>query len=176
MKAAFGTENFDENLEYVASVLGKKNTETADDTIRNYFMKDFYKDHIQMYQKRPIYWMFSSSKGNFNALVYMHRYNKDTASVILNSYLRNYRDEKLSAKIAQCKLVETRASSSQADKIKASKERETMEKIVTEVNEYERDILYPLATERKEIDLDDGVKVNYLKFGKALKDFGLKAK
>ncbi len=176
LKAAFGTENFDENLEYVASVLGKKNTETADDTIRNYFMKDFYKDHIQMYQKRPIYWMFSSSKGNFNALVYMHRYNKDTASVILNSYLRNYRDEKLSAKIAQCKLVETRASSSQADKIKASKERETMEKIVTEVNEYERDILYPLATERKEIDLDDGVKVNYLKFGKALKDFGLKAK
>ena len=83
---------------------------------------------------------------------------------------------KLSAKISQCKLVETSASSSQADKIKASKERETMEKIVSEVNEYERDILYPLATERKEIDLDDGVKVNYLKFGKALKDFGLKAK
>lgn len=176
LKAAFGTENFEENLEYVACVLGKKNTETADDTIRNYFMKDFYKDHIQMYQKRPIYWMFSSGKGNFNALVYMHRYNKDTASVILNNYLRNYRDEKLSAKIAQCKLVETSASSSQADKIKASKEREIMEKIVTEVNEYERDILYPLATERKEIDLDDGVKVNYLKFGKALKDFGLKAK
>ena len=176
LKAAFGTENFDENLEYVASVLGKKNTETADDTIRNYFMKDFYKDHIQMYQKRPIYWMFSSAKGNFNALVYMHRYNKDTASVILNSYLRNYRDEKLSAKITQCKHIETSASSSQADKIKASKEREIMEKIVTEVDEYERDILYPLATERKEIDLDDGVKVNYLKFGKALKDFGLKAK
>lgn len=176
LKAAFGTENFEENLEYVACVLGKKNTETADDTIRNYFMKDFYKDHIQMYQKRPIYWMFSSGKGNFNALVYMHRYNKDTASVILNSYLRNYRDEKLSAKISQCKLVETSASSSQADKIKASKERETMEKIVSEVNDYERDILYPLATERKEIDLDDGVKVNYLKFGKALKDFGLKAK
>lgn len=176
LKAAFGTENFEENLEYVACVLGKKNTETADDTIRNYFMKDFYKDHIQMYQKRPIYWMFSSGKGNFNALVYMHRYNKDTASVILNSYLRNYRDEKLSAKIEQCKHIETSASSSQADKIKASKERETMEKIVTEVMEYERDILYPLATERKEIDLDDGVKVNYLKFGKALKDFGLKAK
>lgn len=176
LKTAFGTENFEENLEYVASVLGKKNTETADDTIRAYFMKDFYKDHIQMYQKRPIYWMFSSAKGNFNALVYMHRYNKDTASVILNNYLRNYRDEKLSAKIEQCKHIEASASSSQADKIKASKERETMEKIVTEVMEYERDILYPLATERKEIDLDDGVKVNYLKFGKALKDFGLKAK
>lgn len=176
LKVAFGETYFDENLEYVASVLGKKNTETADDTIRNYFMKDFYNDHIKMYQKRPIYWMFSSPKGNFNALVYMHRYNKDTASVILNSYLRNYRDEKLKAQIENCKQIELSASTSQGDKIKASKRREELEKIVKEVTDYERDILYPLATERKEIDLDDGVKVNYLKFGKALKDFGLKAK
>lgn len=176
LKVAFGETYFEENLEYVASVLGKKNTETADDTIRNYFMKDFYNDHIKMYQKRPIYWMFSSPKGNFNALVYMHRYNKDTASVILNSYLRNYRDEKLKAQIENCKQIELSASTSQGDKIKASKRREELEKIVKEVTDYERDILYPLATERKEIDLDDGVKVNYLKFGKALKDFGLKAK
>lgn len=176
LKVAFGETYFEENLEYVASVLGKKNTETADDTIRNYFMKDFYNDHIKMYQKRPIYWMFSSPKGNFNALVYMHRYNKDTASVILNSYLRNFRDEKLKAQIENCKQIELSASTSQGDKIKASKRREELEKIVKEVTDYERDILYPLATERKEIDLDDGVKVNYLKFGKALKDFGLKAK
>lgn len=176
LKVAFGETYFEENLEYVASVLGKKNTETADDTIRNYFMKDFYNDHIKMYQKRPIYWMFSSPKGNFNALVYMHRYNKDTASVILNSYLRNYRDEKLKAQIENCKQIELSASTSQGDKIKASKRRDELEKIVKEVTDYERDILYPLATERKEIDLDDGVKVNYLKFGKALKDFGLKAK
>lgn len=176
LKVAFGEKYFDENLEYVAKVLGKKNTETADDTIRNYFMKDFYNDHIKTYQKRPIYWMFSSPKGNFNALVYMHRYNKDTASVILNSYLRNYRDEKLKAQIENCKQIELSASTSQGDKIKASKRREELEKIVKEVTDYERDILYPLATERKEIDLDDGVKVNYLKFGKALKDFGLKAK
>ena len=176
LKVAFGATYSEENLEYVASVLGKKNTETADDTIRNYFMKDFYNDHIKMYQKRPIYWMFSSPKGNFNALVYMHRYNKDTASVILNSYLRNYRDEKLKAQIENCKQIELSAYTSQGDKIKASKRREELEKIVKEVTDYERDILYPLATERKEIDLDDGVKVNYLKFGKALKDFGLKAK
>lgn len=176
LKVAFGETYFEENLEYVASVLGKKNTETADDTIRNYFMKDFYNDHIKMYQKRPIYWMFSSPKGNFNALVYMHRYNKDTASVILNGYLRNFRDEKLKAQIENCKQIELSASTSQGDKIKASKRREELEKIVKEVTDYERDILYPLATERKEIDLDDGVKVNYLKFGKALKDFGLKAK
>lgn len=176
LKVAFGEKYFDENLEYVAKVLGKKNTETADDTIRSYFMKDFYNDHLKTYQKRPIYWMFSSPKGNFNALVYMHRYNKDTASVILNTYLRNYRDEKLKAKIENCKQIELSGSSSQSDKIKAQKQREEMEKIVKEVSDWEHDVLYPLATERKEIDLDDGVKVNYLKFGKALKDFGLKAK
>lgn len=176
LKVAFGAKYFDENLEYVARVLGKKNTETADDTIRNYFTKDFYNDHLKTYQKRPIYWMFSTSKGSFNALVYMHRYNKDTASMILNSYLRNYRDEKLKAKIEHCKQIETSVATSQSDKIKAQKDREVMEKIVKEVTDYEHDILYPLATERKEIDLDDGVKVNYLKFGKALKDFGLKAK
>lgn len=176
LRAAFGNDNFDENLEYVANVLGKKNTDTADDTIRNYFLKDFYNDHVKMYQKRPIYWMFSSGKGNFNALVYMHRYNKDTASVILNSYLRNYRDEKLAAKIANCKKTELSTSTSQSDKIKAQKDCEIMEKIVIEVSDYERDILYPLATERKEIDLDNGVKANYLEFGKALKDIGLKAK
>lgn len=176
LKVAFKAKYFDENLEYVAKLLGKKNTETADDTIRNYFTKDFYNDHLKTYQKRPIYWMFSTSKGSFNALVYMHRYNKNTASMILNSYLRNYRDEKLKSKIEHCKQIEASALTSQSDKIKAQKDRDVMEKIVKEVTDYEHDILYPLATKRKEIDLDDGVKVNYLKFGKALKDFGLKAK
>ena len=175
IKVAFGETHFDENLDYVAGVLGKKNNETADEVLRNYFMKDFYNDHLKMYQKRPIYWMFSSPKGNFNALVYMHRYNKDTVSVILNSYLREYRN-KLSANIDQCKRIEVNSSASQADRTKARKQIDTMQGIINEINDYERDILYPLATERKEIDLDDGVKVNYLKFGKALKDFGLKAK
>ena len=175
IKVAFGETHFDENLDYIAGVLGKKNNETADEVLRNYFMKDFYNDHLKMYQKRPIYWMFSSPKGNFNALVYMHRYNKDTVSVILNSYLREYRN-KLSANIDQCKRIEVNPSASQADRTKARKQIDTMQGIINEINDYERDILYPLATERKEIDLDDGVKVNYLKFGKALKDFGLKAK
>ena len=175
IKVAFGETHFDENLDYIAGILGKKNNETADEVLRNYFMKDFYNDHLKMYQKRPIYWMFSSPKGNFNALVYMHRYNKDTVSIILNSYLREYRN-KLSANIDQCKRIEVNPSASQADRTKARKQIDTMQGIINEINDYERDILYPLATERKEIDLDDGVKVNYLKFGKALKDFGLKAK
>lgn len=174
IKIAFGDKYYEENLEYIASVLGKKNNETADDTIRNYFLKDFYNDHVKMYQKRPIYWLFSSKNGNFNALIYLHRYNKDTVNRILNNYLREYRG-KLEQSIHNDKQLLT-SSASDKDKSKAQKEIEIAQKIVNEVTDYERDILYPLATERKEIDLDDGVKVNYLKFGKALKDIGLKAK
>lgn len=174
IKIAFGDKYYEENLEYIASVLGKKNNETADDTIRNYFSKDFYNDHVKRYQKRPIYWLFSSKNGNFNALIYLHRYNKDTVNRILNNYLREYRG-KLEQSIHNAKQLLT-GSASDRDKSKAQKEIEIAQKIVNEVTDYERDILYPLATERKEIDLDDGVKVNYLKFGKALKDIGLKAK
>ena len=174
IKIAFGDKYYEENLEYIASVLGKKNNETADDTIRNYFLKDFYNDHVKRYQKRPIYWLFSSKNGNFNALIYLHRYNKDTVNRILNNYLREYRG-KLEQSIHNDKQLLT-SSASDKDKSKAQKEIEIAQKIVNEVTDYERDILYPLATERKEIDLDDGVKVNYLKFGKALKDIGLKAK
>ena len=174
IKIAFGDKYYEENLEYIASVLGKKNNETADDTIRNYFLKDFYNDHVKMYQKRPIYWLFSSKNGNFNALIYLHRYNKDTVNRILNNYLREYRG-KLEQSIYNSKQLLT-GSASDKDKSQAQKEIEIAQKIVNEVTDYERDILYPLATERKEIDIDDGVKVNYLKFGKALKDIGLKAK
>lgn len=174
IKIVFGDKYYEENLEYIASVLGKKNNETADDTIRNYFLKDFYNDHVKRYQKRPIYWLFSSKNGNFNALIYLHRYNKDTVNIILNNYLREYRG-KLEQSIHNDKQLLT-GSASDKDKSKAQKEIEIAQKIVNEVTDYERDILYPLATERKEIDLDDGVKVNYLKFGKALKDIGLKAK
>lgn len=174
IKIAFGDKYYEENLEYIASVLGKKNNETADDTIRNYFLKDFYNDHVKRYQKRPIYWLFSSKNGNFNALIYLHRYNKDTVNRILNNYLREYRG-KLEQSIHNDKQLLT-GSASDKDKSKAQKEIEIAQKIVNEVTDYERDILYPLATERKEIDLDDGIKENYLKFGKALKDIGLKAK
>ncbi len=173
LKVAFGETHYEENMDYIATVLGKKTNETADDTIRNYFLKDFYNDHVKLYQKRPIYWLFSSKNGNFNALIYLHRYNKDTVNRILNNYLREY-EGKLEQSINNNKHILT-SGASDRDKSKAQKEIETAQKIVSEVKDYERDIIYPLATERKEIDLDDGVKVNYLKFGKALKNIGLKA-
>ena len=175
IKVAFGEEHFDENVSYIVNVLGKKNSQTTDQVLRDYFVKDFYKDHVQMYQKRPIYWMFSSEKNGFNALIYLHRYNKDTVNIVLNEYLREYQN-KLSAKIASCSFMENRADISQSDRIKAGKERQVLQNTLNEAEEYERSILYPLATERKEIDLDDGVKVNYLKFGKALRNIGLKEK
>lgn len=175
IKVAFGEEHFDENVSYIVNVLGKKNSQTTDQVLRDYFVKDFYKDHVQMYQKRPIYWMFSSEKNGFNALIYLHRYNKDTVNIVLNEYLREYQN-KLSAKIASCSFMENRADISQSDRIKAGKERQVLQNTLNEAEEFERSILYPLATERKEIDLDDGVKVNYLKFGKALRNIGLKEK
>ena len=124
----------------------------------------------------PIYWLFSSPKGSFNALIYMHRYRPDTASVVLNGYLREFRTKLLSRK-SQLESVSISASASPGEKTKALKEIESLRKMIEELESYEREVLYPLATQQLEIDLDDGVKVNYQKFGPALKKIpGLEAK
>ncbi|NUM59086.1 MAG: BREX-1 system adenine-specific DNA-methyltransferase PglX [Bdellovibrionaceae bacterium] len=161
LKVTFGEKNFEENLKFLEEAIGKD--------IRKYFAKDFYNDHVKMYRKRPIYWMFSSPNGTFNALIYMHRYTPDTVSIVLNNYLREFRT-KLNSKRENLERLFGDASASTRDKASALKEIEQLKKMITELNEYEKDILYPLATQRIEIDLDDGVKVNYPKFGKALKN------
>ena len=159
LKASFGKENFDKNLAFVEECIGKD--------IRKYFVKDFYKDHIKRYKKRPIYWMFSSPKGSFNVLIYMHRYTPDTLNNILNGYLVEYR-EKLKARIEHLDhIIETGSSTEQT---RAAKEKDRLRSVLLELQEYEREILYPLATERISIDLDDGVLVNYNKFGKAIQE------
>ena len=79
----FAEQRFSENLAFVEEALGRD--------IRAYFVRDFYADHLKRYQKRPIYWLFSSPNGSFNALIYMHRYRADTVSVVLNAYLRELR-------------------------------------------------------------------------------------
>ena len=160
LKVTFGTEHYEENLAFIEEAIGKD--------IRSYFVKDFYKKHVRMYKKRPIYWQFSSAKGSFNALIYMHRYRPDTVSVILNGYLRQYR-EKVTAQKAHLQAVERDPSASQGEKTKALREIDKINIILAELKEYENDVLYPLATQQIEIDLDDGVKVNYPKFGQALK-------
>ena len=165
LRVAFGEEHYEENLRFVEQALGK-NGKARD--IRDYFLKDFYSDHVKRYKKRPIYWLFSSPKGSFNALIYMHRYRPDTVSVVLNDYLREFRT-KLTSHKNHLEAVSISASSSQGEKTKALKEIEKITKMIAEMEEYERDVLYPLATEQVEIDLDEGVKVNYPKLGAALK-------
>jgi hypothetical protein len=159
LKASFGVANFDKNLAFVEECLGKD--------VRKYFVKDFYSDHIKRYKKRPIYWMFSSPKGSFNVLIYMHRYTPDSLNKILNNYLIEYR-EKLKTHMEH--LDHVIVSGSSAEQTKASKEKDKLKLVLIELQEYERDILYPLATERIHINLDDGVLVNYNKFGKAIKE------
>jgi len=159
LKVSFGEANFSKNLAFVEEQLGKD--------IRKYFTKDFYSDHIKRYKKRPIYWMFSSPKGSFNVLIYMHRYTPDTVSNILNKYLREF-SGKLKTRLET--LEHIKVSGTASEKTKAIKESDSIDKMLIDLHEYERDILYPIATERIAIDLDDGVLVNYNKFGKAIKE------
>lgn len=160
LKLTFGEQNYDENLRFIEDALGKD--------VRKYFLKDFYKDHVQTYKKRPIYWLFSSPKGSFNALVYMHRYTPGTASVVLNQYLREY-IFKLTAHRRQLESQAGSKNASQREKTLAEKEIEQIGKVLLELKDYENNTLFPLATQRIAIDLDDGVLVNYAKFGEALR-------
>ncbi len=173
LRVAFGEAHYDENLAFIEQALNVKGKRNY--SLRDYFLSEFYADHVKHYKKRPIYWLFSSPKGSFNALIYMHRYRPDTVSVVLK-YLRDYR-EKLATEKERQAAVSINPASSQGEKTKAMKEVDRLAKVLTELEDYERDTLYPLATEQVPIDLDDGVKVNYLKLGPALKKIaGLEAK
>jgi len=160
LKVTFGEEHFEDNLVFIEDAIGKD--------IRKFFLKDFYADHVKRYKKRPIYWLFSSPKGSFNALIYMHRYRPDTVSIVLNDYLREFRTKLVSHR-ENLEAISISATANKTEKTKALKEIEKTKKTVAELEDYERDTLYPLATQKIEIDLDDGVKVNYKKFGTALK-------
>ncbi|RMI28952.1 BREX-1 system adenine-specific DNA-methyltransferase PglX [Nocardia stercoris] len=175
LRMAFGAENFEENLRFVEESLGVK-------TIRDYFIAKsnpagknvarsrFYEDHVQRYKKRPIYWMFSSPKGSFNALIYMHRYTPSTVSTVLNEYLREYR-----AKL-EVALQSAEEASAGGASAKAQKQADRLRAILAELRDYEHDVLYPLDIQRAEIDLDNGVRVNYPKFYPALRKItGLEA-
>ena len=151
LKKAFGELYFNENMQYIADVLGRKGSESAEDRIRAYFLKDFYKDHLQIYKKRPIYWMFTSGKEKaFNALIYLHRYDKTTLSRIRKDYLHEF----------QNKLDNAIQRAENEGNVKLTS---LYSKYQTECLEFDRKIK-DLADEQIELDLDDGVKVNYAKF------------
>jgi type II restriction/modification system DNA methylase subunit YeeA len=159
LRAAFGNESLEENLRFLEEAIGKK--------IRKYFVNDFYKAHLQTYKKRPIYWLFQSPKKSFQALVYLHRYDRDTVNRLLNDYLRPYQDKLRNRQDHLDSMLASEATSNR-DRNAATKEKEKNAQALTELADWERDVIYPLATQRLEIDLDDGVKQNYPKFGKAL--------
>ena len=166
--STFGKENLTANMDFIEAVLGKD--------IRKYFVKDFYKEHIQRYKKRPIYWLFSSPKGSFNALIYLHRYTPDTVSIVLNEYLRELMT-KINTRIKHLIEENNRTDISNADKTRNLKQIDKYTAQLAELEDYERDVIFPLAQQKIAIDLDDGVKVNYCKFGAALKKIpGLEAK
>lgn len=153
LAAAFGKEHLEANLRLIEDSLGK--------SLRQYFVKDFYKDHCRRYSNRPIYWMVSSrpdNKASFQALIYLHRYTPDTLNTVLGDYLREFQ-AKLRTEIGHLERSKTVADQKRAD---------TYRKALTECEDYERDTLFPLASRRLPIDLDDGVLVNYLRFSKAL--------
>ncbi|WP_337243500.1 BREX-1 system adenine-specific DNA-methyltransferase PglX [Luteimonas sp. gir] len=173
LRVAFGDAHYEDNLAFIELALNIKCKRNYD--LRDYLLGEFYADHVKRYKKRPIYWLFSSPKGSFNALIYMHRYRPDTVSVVLR-YLRDYR-EKLATEKERQAAISINPASSQGDKTRALKETDRLAKVLAELEDYERDVLYPLATQQVQIDLDDGVKVNYLKFERALKKIpGLAAK
>lgn len=154
LKAAFSEDFFEENLRYVEEQINKD--------IRKYFVKDFYNDHIKRYKKRPIYWMFSSPKGHFKALIYMHRYQPDLCSKMLNDYLQPF-ISKLEAAKQTNTLLALREDVTAREKTIALKEVDRLELMIRDCKDYER-TLFTIATQKITIDLDDGVKVNYLKF------------
>jgi hypothetical protein len=167
LRTSFGEQHFEKNLRFVTESLGVND-------LGGYFLKSFYKDHVQRYKKRPIYWLFSSPKGSFNALIYMHRYTPSTVSTVLNEYLREFK-AKLRSTLQQQEQLAAGGGAPQ-QQAAAQKEADRIRRVLLELDEYEHEVLYPLASQQVEIDLDDGVRVNYPKFGAALKKIpGLEA-
>lgn len=166
IKVVFGTDSLEENLKFIARVLGNKGN-SAREVIRNYFLEDFYKEHCNMYSvtgsgKRPIYWLFDSGKQNgFKALIYMHRYDADTVGRVRTDYL--HRAQKYVETAMQSAQYTIDNASSASEKSKATKAVTKYTKQLAEMKIYDEAIAH-IANKRIEIDLDDGVKVNYEKF------------
>ena len=168
LTVTFPESSVTENLRFIEDSLGKD--------IRKYFCSEFYKDHLQTYKKRPIYWLVQSPKKGFSCLIYLHRYTKDTLNQVLNNYFRPYL-QKLEARLAQLGLDQLNDDLPTRERTAARKEAEKITKVLKECQAWEQDALLPLAQQRIELDLDDGVKVNYLKLQDVLAPIpGLAAK
>ena len=165
LKAVYGADTLEANLDYIAKALGNKGS-TSREIIRNYFLNDFFKDHCQTYSvtgsgKRPIYWLFDSGKQNgFKALVYLHRYTPDTIGNLRIDYLHKMQRVYESEINRMQDMMDH--SGNAREVAAASKRKDKLAKQLKECREYDEKISH-LALSRIELDLDDGVKVNYRK-------------
>jgi hypothetical protein len=160
VETVYGTETLEDNLTFIAGALGNRG-KTSREVIRNYFLKDFYKDHCNTYQKRPIYWLYDSGKQNgFKALIYMHRYNKYTSGMVRVDYLHKL-ELAYSSEIER--MEDTTIHSKSAREVtQAQKRIEKLKKQLKECQDYDSELGH-IARDQIAIDLDDGVKVNYRK-------------
>ena len=166
LRAVWGPDTLEENMAWLAESLGTKASETPDETIRRYIADKFFKDHLQTYKKRPIYWLFSSGKqGAFQALVYLHRYHEGTLARLRAEYVVPLTG-KIQSRIEMLQ-KDANAASSTAARNKLAKEVEKLKKKHVELLAYDEQLRH-YADMRITLDLDDGVKVNYGKFGDLL--------
>lgn len=162
IRLIFGAETLEQNLDFIAEALEKKVNETARQRIRRYFLKEFYQDHLKVYKKRPIYWLFDSGKQNgFKALVYLHRYEPGLVARVRTDYLHAVERKYEEAMNRLELLIESDAQ--EREKTKAKKQKEKLQKQLLECRQYDQVIAH-VANQQIEIDLDDGIKVNYAKF------------
>ena len=160
LKKVYGEDTLEENLDFIANALGNKG-KTSREVIRNYFLTDFIKDHIKTYQKRPIYWLFDSGKQNgFKALVYMHRWNADTIGNVRVEYLHRIQRVYEKEITRMQEIIDNSHDNKEISN--ATKLKEKLQKQIKETKDYDAKIAH-LALSRIDIDLDDGVKVNYEK-------------
>lgn len=161
IKHVYGEDTYKENIDFIADALGKNNNESSEETLNRYLNDGFYPDHLKIYQKRPIYWMFSSGKNNaFKCLVYLHRYTDDTLAIINSKYFLN-ESARLNAEVEDTRLQLDAADGK--DKLKLEKTYKTLQAKQKEIIEYGQ-VLDHMANQYIHLDLDDGAKVNYEKF------------
>ena len=159
VETVYGSETLEENLKFIADALGGKGTPR--EVIRSYFINGFYADHLKTYQKRPIYWLFSSGKKNgFKALIYMHRYQPDLLARMRTDYVHEQQERYRT----QIQMLEDRLqTAAPSERVKLNKQTAKLKEQALEIQKYEEK-LHHLADQMIELDLDDGVKVNYAKF------------
>ena len=166
IETAWDKDTLEDNLEFVADAIGRKTNESSRDSIRRYFVNGFFKDHLNTYKKRPIYWMFISGKEKaFQALVYLHRYNEGTLSRMRTEYVLPLQG-KITTRMEHLEKDKDHASSTSAAN-KLQKEIGKLGKQKEELLKFDEN-LHHYADKKISLDLDDGVKVNYGKFGDLL--------